>query len=109
MKIPKLLKKEPNDRPLRPKTGVKRDHTVLHISWADFEEEEDCWGRRLRVDADHVEDFVKEFFEKVPKADRVWCPYIELWYVSEEHKDLVTELGNKHFDKVVKELRKWQT
>lgn len=108
MRVPKSLKKEFNDRPLRPKTGVKSDKKVAHLSWAMFEHEEDEWEERIRLDADEVDGFREAVRASLPKSDAVWCPLVEVWYISKEHKDKVLELVSEHFEVVKKDLRKWK-
>lgn len=109
MLIPKMLKKEPNDRPLRPKTGIKSEKSICHLSRASFECEEDVWEDRIRVDAEPAAEFGEKLKENFPKNECVWCPDIEVWYVSMHHKETLVTLAEEHFDSVKKELRKWQT
>jgi hypothetical protein len=105
--IPKQKKTEPVINPLRPKIGVPREHTTCKISWADYHIEPDEVIRRLRVDADHKDEFVAELESTIPVEDRYRCADREIWLVDKKWKKFLVETAKKHFDKATFELRTW--
>ncbi len=107
MLIPKNVKKLPIDNPFRPKTGIPTDKTKCRISWGEFEIEQDEFEYRLRVDADHIDDFVTELEATVPEKDRYRCANHEVWLIKKEYKKEIVELAKKYFDEVQTELRQW--
>ena len=106
--IPKQKRTELVINPFRPKTGLPREHSVCKIGWADYHIEYDEVERRLRVDADHNDEFVAELEATIPKEDRWRCLDKEVWLVHKQWKNFIVGLAKKYFDKVHTELRDWK-
>jgi hypothetical protein len=105
--IPKQKRKEEVDNPFRPKVGLSRTHTTCKISWGDYYVEYDEIERRLRVDADHNDEFVAELEATIPKNDRYRCHDREIWLIHKQWKKFIVGLAKKYFDEVTIELRQW--
>lgn len=103
--IPKQKRKEEVINPMRPKIGLPRTHTTCKLSWADYYIEYDEIERRVRVDADHNDEFVAELEANIPRPERYRCQDREVWFVHKKWKTLVAGLAKKYFDKVTLELR----
>lgn len=103
--IPKQKRKEEVDNPFRPKIGLPREHTACKIGWASYHIEHDQIERRLRVDADHNEDFVTALETEIPRHERYRCKDREIWFIDKKWKKFVIDIAKKSFDKVEMELR----
>lgn len=47
----------------------------------------------------YSEEFVEEL-KKLPRRDRRWVPNEEVWWVAEEHVDLVKESVQRHYGEI---------
>lgn len=107
MLIPKQKKKEPVLNPFRPKVGIPSPHSICKLSWGSYWVEPDVVVERVRVDADHNEEFIAEMEANIPREDRHRCHDHEVWLVDAKWKRLLSGLAKKYFDEVKVELRTW--
>ena len=106
--IPKTKITQPILNPFRPKIGIPSKHTICRLSWGHYFIEPDEMIDRIRVDADHNEEFIAAMEAQIPKKERYRCHDREIWLVDAKHKSLLVQLAKENFEEVVTQLRTWE-
>lgn len=107
MLIPKNKKTEIITNHFRPKVGLPAPHSICKLDWKEYHIEPDESVVRIRVDAEHNDEFIAVLEATIPKKDRYRCTDHEVYLIDKEWKDFLLEQTAIYFDETIKELRTW--